>query len=178
MDLWWIVWRSYTHSGMFSVKLICGCFSLLTNEPTAGWKDFSSSWLTDAAHFAATKRLTVIGLFFRHVIPTWKVATTWRRRIGNTARYCCHLWHLFLTTYTLFCQPLSNVTSLLMCFANRNVRHGRIVRLYNCSHRSQCIQVRAMLRLVISVTMKFSAIECHYEPHGMTNGNEMLLYDW
>jgi len=40
---------------MFSVRLICGCFLLLINEPIAEWKDFPSSWLTDTAHFSATK---------------------------------------------------------------------------------------------------------------------------
>ena len=126
---------------MFCVKLICSCLLLLTNEPTAVWK-IPSSWLTDAANFSATERLIMICFFCRHVIPTWKVATTWRRRIGNTARYCCHLWHFLLTTCTLFCRCLSNVTILFTYSANRNFRHGRIVGLYLFTslsmHASQC----------------------------------------
>jgi hypothetical protein len=151
-----LLWRSYTHSGMFSVTLIC--VNKWTNCWVKGVSVLLTHWVTDAAHFSATKRLIVIGLFCRHVIPTWKVATTWRKRIGNTARYCCHLWHFLLTTCTLFCQRLSNVTILLTCPTNRNVRDGRIERLCDCSHLSQCIrQVRVVLRLVMSVTMKFSA---------------------
>jgi hypothetical protein len=92
-------------SAWLLVYLVCDWFVLLKIESTRQRSGTTVQLAYRCCSFACCQETHSYWLLFcRHVIPTWKVATTWRRRIGNTARYCCHLWHVLLTTWSFHSQ--------------------------------------------------------------------------